>query len=157
MTESSSTEKPWFCYFLECSDRNTYIGATVDVDRRLRQHNSEIKGGARRTTSRSAGGILKWQRILYVSGFSSSQEALRFEWRWKYFSRKSAAKTPMERRIEALRHTLKFKQFGPSLIIHVEQQCPADFIFKIQEAAELAEPMNTVSVSSSVSALLTQA
>ncbi len=145
MTEPSPSEKPWFCYFLECSDKNTYIGATVDVDRRLRQHNSEIKGGARRTTARSAGG-LKWHRILYVSGFSSSQEALQFEWRWKYFARKSSAKTPMERRIEALAYTLKFKQFGPTLTLHVEPHCPAEFIFKIQEAAELAEPINTVTV-----------
>ena len=147
MTEVSSTEKPWFCYFIECSDKNTYIGATVDVDRRLRQHNSEIKGGARRTTSRSAGG-LKWHRILYVSGFSSSQEALKFEWRLKYFSRKSTAKTPMERRIEALAHTLKFKKYGIALTLHVEPHCPADVIFKIQEAAELAEPINTVTVTS---------
>ena len=147
MTTPSQTEgKPWFCYFLECSDKNTYIGATVDVDRRLRQHNSEIKGGARRTTARSAGGILKWQRILYLSGFSSSQEALKFEWRWKYFSRKSSAKTPMERRIEGLSHTLKFKQFGPQLIIHVEQSCPAEVILKLQEAAELSEHINAVSV-----------
>jgi predicted GIY-YIG superfamily endonuclease len=143
MTEPAP--KPWFCYFLECSDKNTYIGATVDVDRRLRQHNSEIKGGARRTTSRSAGG-LKWNRILYVSGFASSQEALQFEWRWKYFSRKSAAAKPFERRIEALAATLKFKQYGPSLTLHVEQSCPADTIFKLQEAAELAEPTNTVTV-----------
>ncbi len=145
------TEKPWFCYFLECSDKNTYIGATVDVDRRLRQHNSEIKGGARRTTARSASG-LKWHRILYVSGFASSQEALQFEWRWKYFSRKSSAKSPMERRIEALAHTLKFKQFGPALTLHVEQYCPAEIIFKLQEAAELAEPINTVAVASTAEA-----
>jgi predicted GIY-YIG superfamily endonuclease len=148
MTEHP-TSKPWFCYFIECSDKNTYIGATVDVDRRLRQHNSEIKGGARRTTARSACGS-KWHRILYVSGFSSSQEALKFEWRWKYFSRKSVAKSPMERRIEALAHTLKFKEFGPSLILHVEPHCPADLIFKIQEAAELAEPINVVSVQSTL-------
>ncbi len=139
------TEKPWFCYFLECSDKNTYIGATVDVNRRLRQHNCELKGGARRTTAKSAGGQ-KWHRVLYVSGFSSSQEALQFEWRWKFFSRKSSAAKPMERRIEALANTLKFKQYGPSLTLHVEQCCPAEVIFKLQEAAELADPINTVCV-----------
>ncbi|NDE19905.1 MAG: hypothetical protein EB000_05660, partial [Alphaproteobacteria bacterium] len=33
-----------FVYLLESSDKATYVGATVDVDRRLRQHNKEIKG-----------------------------------------------------------------------------------------------------------------
>ena len=34
-----------FVYLLQYKN-NTYVGATVDVNRRLRQHNCEIKGGA---------------------------------------------------------------------------------------------------------------
>lgn len=30
----------WFVYLLECADGTTYIGATTDVVRRVRQHNS---------------------------------------------------------------------------------------------------------------------
>jgi predicted GIY-YIG superfamily endonuclease len=30
--------------YLLYSDNSTYVGATVDLDRRLRQHNKEIKG-----------------------------------------------------------------------------------------------------------------
>ena len=30
---------PFFVYLLLSSDNSTYVGATVDLDRRLRQHN----------------------------------------------------------------------------------------------------------------------
>ena len=38
-----------FVYLLESTNHSTYIGATLDLDHRLRQHNMEIKGGARAT------------------------------------------------------------------------------------------------------------
>ncbi len=41
---------PWFVYVLLSSDKSrTYVGITTDVDRRLRQHNGEIVGGAKCT------------------------------------------------------------------------------------------------------------
>lgn len=123
--------KPWFCYLLECSDKSTYIGATVDVNRRLRQHNSELVGGARRTTAKSAGGVKRWARILYVSGFYSSIEALQFEWRWKFISKSSRKTSAIERRLDALPDTLCFKDYG-TLIVHVEECCPADIILTVQ-------------------------
>ncbi len=137
MTEQVS--KPWFCYLLECSDKNTYIGATVDVNRRLRQHNCEIKGGARRTTAKSAGGFQRWTRNLYVSGFTSSTEALQFEWRWKHHSKKSRKTSALERRLDALIATLNFKHYG-DLTVHVEECCPPDVILRIQNetAADVA-------------------
>lgn len=83
----------------------TYIGATVDLERRLRQHNGELKGGARRTSARPGG----WYRVCYVSGFKTWQEALQFEWRWKFFSRSRVAGKvggPLEQRQAALELTL---------------------------------------------------
>ncbi len=59
---------------------STYIGATVDVKRRVRQHNGEIKGGAKSTNRR--GGV--WKTLCYVQGFSGENEALRYEWRVKH-------------------------------------------------------------------------
>ena len=35
-----------YVYLLVSTKGNTYVGATVDLNRRLRQHNKEIKGGA---------------------------------------------------------------------------------------------------------------
>lgn len=40
----------WFAYVLIAgSVRRTYVGVTTDVARRLRQHNGELRGGARST------------------------------------------------------------------------------------------------------------
>ena len=126
-------QKPWYVYLLQCEDGNTYIGATVDPDRRLRQHNKELVGGARRTTAKAATG-LKWQRILYLSGFTDSRHALQFEWRWKYFSRKLSGGTALSRRIAALPQTIQ-KHPGPDLQIHVEPGCPGEHILSLQVSA----------------------
>jgi structure-specific endonuclease subunit SLX1 len=96
-----------FCYLLY-SANSTYIGATVDPDRRLRQHNGSITGGARRTKGK------EWKRALYVGGFPDWTAALQFEWRFKQLTRKlknaggAAAKllTPVEARLVALEHLL---------------------------------------------------
>ena len=70
----------FYCYLLESSGR-TYIGATVDPNRRLQQHNGDKSGGARATKGRV------WTRVVYVSGFPDWTAALQFEWAWKRFSR----------------------------------------------------------------------
>lgn len=56
----------------------TYVGATVDLKRRLRQHNRELKGGARRTAE---GG--PWSVHCHVVGFRTFQECLQFEHAWR--------------------------------------------------------------------------
>ncbi len=72
---------PWHCYLL-VSDNQTYIGATVDPDRRVQQHNGLKTGGAKRTKGR------QWSRAVLVSGFPDERAALQFEWAWKFRSRK---------------------------------------------------------------------
>jgi structure-specific endonuclease subunit SLX1 len=118
-------EKPWACYCLLSESGSTYIGATVDVDRRLRQHNGELSGGAR-ATSRKKG----WTRVCHVVGFPDECSALQFEWRWKQLSRKEASSKPIERRLAALcvllnleKATSKaklFSEFEGPLQVHVE-------------------------------------
>jgi structure-specific endonuclease subunit SLX1 len=96
-SEDSVEEKPWFCYMLASTDgKKTYVGATIDPDRRLRQHNGEICGGARATKGRC------WRRAFLVGGFDGEKPALRFEWRWKYLTRQAPGDTYMERRSHAL-------------------------------------------------------
>jgi structure-specific endonuclease subunit SLX1 len=88
----------------------TYVGATVNLDHRLRQHNKEIKGGAVATGIRVAKGDI-WIRAAHVSGFPDWQAALQFEWRWKQLSRKLPAKMkPLERRMTALKQLLALER-----------------------------------------------
>lgn len=62
----------WTVYLL-VSGRRTYIGATTNLDRRLRQHNGEIRGGARSTRGR------QWIVACYIAGFPNRSEAYRWE------------------------------------------------------------------------------
>ena len=89
----------WYVYLLATGlePSKTYVGATTDVDRRLRQHNGELSGGAVATSTVPGG----WYRVCYVSGFESKREALRFEWWWKRRSAKLHGK-PLERRQAAM-------------------------------------------------------
>ena len=98
-----------YVYLLESSDGTTYVGATVDLERRLRQHNKEIKGGAHATGVKVAKGQ-SWRRVLYVSGFPDWSAALQFEWRFKQLSRKRPEKKPLERRIAALDQLLSLEK-----------------------------------------------
>ena len=87
----------WHVYLLlnEANTR-TYVGATVNPDRRLRQHNRELVGGARATASDH------WTRICLVSGFPDERAALQFEWTWKHLGRKGGPGHCLERRYKAL-------------------------------------------------------
>ena len=92
----------FICYCLIRSDSGaTYIGATVDMEHRLRQHNGAIKGGAKYTSLALAKGH-SWEIACNVSGFPSWNAALQFEWMWKHISRKKQNSGPLERRIKAL-------------------------------------------------------
>ena len=121
----------FYVYLLESTDNATYIGATMDLDRRLRQHNKEIKGGAVATGSRVSKGEI-WQRVCHVSGFPTWNAALQFEWRWKQISRKikSTRMKPLYRRWMALNHLLSlpkstekaipFSEWETKLEVHMD-------------------------------------
>lgn len=105
MDESTETaKKPWYVYILATEDNSaTYVGATVDPDRRLRQHNKEIKGGAKATAARIATGH-KWRRLCRIVGFPDNHAALSFEWRLKSLTRRRemASLGPIDRRLRCL-------------------------------------------------------
>jgi len=85
---------------------HTYIGATVDPDRRLKQHNHELSGGARATGIRVAQGLV-WKRACYLTGIPEWRSALQLEWRWKQLGRTQCkqVRNPIQRRLHSL-HTL---------------------------------------------------
>ena len=92
-----------FVYCLSTIDEpyQTYIGATMDIDKRLKQHNGILRGGARATSRRPG----QWHRICYVKGFTHWKLALSFEWHWKHFSRRLQG-PPLDRRQRGLDATL---------------------------------------------------
>jgi predicted GIY-YIG superfamily endonuclease len=95
--------KPWYVYCLATVEEpiQTYVGATIDLDRRLSQHNGEQRGGAKATQRRPAG----WYRVCHIEGFESEKQALSFEWHWKHFSRKLSG-PPLTRRQNGLDTTI---------------------------------------------------
>jgi predicted GIY-YIG superfamily endonuclease len=64
-------------YLLASDVGETYFGYSVDVCRRLRQHNGGLSGGARHTTNSKAPGT--WRVVAQARGFLNKTEALRFE------------------------------------------------------------------------------
>jgi predicted GIY-YIG superfamily endonuclease len=75
-----------YCYILACPTNNkTYNGYTVNPYRRLRQHNQEIKGGAKYT---KINGNKNWEMFVLITGFPDSQNALQCEWRIKHPNKK---------------------------------------------------------------------
>ena len=102
----------FFVYLLlSTPNRNaTYVGATVDLDRRLRQHNKEITGGAHATGIKVAKGET-WIRVAHIEGFPDWQSALQFEWRWKQLTRKITINVhPLYRRMMALKELLELER-----------------------------------------------
>ena len=88
IADSDKKDKKYYVYILESSDcKATYVGATVDLNHRLRQHNKDLAGGAHATSVKVAQGCT-WNRICYVQGFPDWPAALQFEWRLKQLSRK---------------------------------------------------------------------
>ena len=69
----------WYVYIVECSDKTLYTGITIDIERRIKQHN-EGKG-AKYTRGRGP--------VTLVKSFEceSKSEALKLEYRIKQLSR----------------------------------------------------------------------
>jgi predicted GIY-YIG superfamily endonuclease len=101
----------FYCYLLYTDAGQTYVGATVDVDRRLRQHNKEITGGARATGIRVEQG-LEWKRACYIQGIPEWRTALQIEWRWKQLGRTQCKhiKNPLMRRFHSLKTLLAMEK-----------------------------------------------
>ncbi len=75
----------WYFYIIR-NKNSTYAGVSPDPTRRLRQHNGEIKGGAKYTTSKGPG----WEHICLVKGFQDKIQSMQFEWAVKHVPPRNA-------------------------------------------------------------------
>ena len=66
--------KLWFIYILRCADNSLYTGITLDVDKRLDEHNGISTNGAKYTHARRP------VKLVYQETVSSRSEACKREY-----------------------------------------------------------------------------
>ena len=95
-------------YLLNNSCNNkTYLGITNNSERRLRQHNGELKGGAKYTKAFKGEGC--WNYYLKIPNLSKSR-ALSIERTAKNLRKKAKGKTSIEKRLDVLLPILNQKE-----------------------------------------------
>lgn len=99
----------FYSYLLCTESGHTYVGATVDPDRRLEQHNGKRSGGARATGIQVARGE-QWRRVCVITGIPEWRSALQVEWKWKQLSRKEKSRNALHRRLLALHALLSLEK-----------------------------------------------
>jgi putative endonuclease len=70
----------WIVYILECADKTLYTGITVDIKRRIEEHNASPKG-AKYTRARRP------VQLVYTAEFPDKSSASKEEMRIKKLSR----------------------------------------------------------------------
>ena len=119
-----------YVYLLVSTSGNTYVGATVNLDRRLRQHNKEIKGGAFATSNKVMKGET-WRRVCYLKNFPDWSSALQFEWKWKFLTRKKKMSgTPVERRMSVLQDLMASERSTSKAIPFKDWEIPIELVLE---------------------------
>lgn len=86
-----------YIIYLIVNNNCTYVGITNNPERRIRQHNGIIKGGAKYTTRKKG----TWEYYAFILGCEKS-EALSIEKKIHIHSRKTFGSTPLEKRINCI-------------------------------------------------------
>ncbi|XAR63485.1 Methionine--tRNA ligase [Bertholletia excelsa] len=84
-SQESKSWQGWSVYLILSTNApsKTYVGVTTNFSRRLKQHNGELKGGAK-----AARIGRPWVCACLIQGFKDQSEACEFEFKWKNFSKK---------------------------------------------------------------------
>lgn len=83
-------------------DNCTYVGITNNPERRIKQHNNILKGGAKYTTNKNC----NWFYHSFILN-CNKHEALSIEKKIHIYSKKTIGKTPIERRIKCINKILQ--------------------------------------------------
>lgn len=78
--------KLWYVYLLRCADNSLYCGITTNLEKRLRQHNGELIGGAKYTKVRQP------CQLVYSEQVENRSEAAKRECAIKKLSKASKEK-----------------------------------------------------------------
>ena len=137
---------PFFVYLLLSSDNYTYVGATVDLERRLRQHNKELKGGAFATGNKVQNGEV-WIRVAHVEGFPDWKSALQFEWRWKQLTRQLPTDMhPLQRRMKALHKLIHLDRATSKATLYTEWPRLPNIVFEDEETKKYYYCINNLDI-----------
>ena len=139
----------WYCYILrnklEQFKNNTYNGSTNHPMRRLRQHNEEIKGGAKATHGK--GGA--WEICTMLSGFPNHINALSCEWRMKCPSgrpgKREAKYQRVQGRVSSLNEILPLERWTGKCIV---DNC--DFKFKLHILKDVVQYLDLSTVPANI-------
>jgi len=97
---NSIVSSDYMVYLLNHTIHNkTYLGITNNSIRRLRQHNGDLKGGARYTTGFKGEG--EWNYHVCISNLTK-REALSIERTAKNKRRRAKGSTPLAKRLDVL-------------------------------------------------------
>ena len=109
--------KPWFNYII-FDNVKTYVGSTVNLDRRIRQHNCDIKGGAKYTR----GGNWQYYCVIY-NLYNDKNKCLSEEWHLKWETGKvKGAKSTYERRKIAIENYIPKDPYEYKYVIFLSRQ-----------------------------------
>lgn len=71
----------WYVYMIICADTTYYTGITIDLKKRIKAHNGEIKGGAKYTRFKRP------VRLVYQEKYANRSQASKREYELKKLSR----------------------------------------------------------------------
>ena len=115
-------ENKWVCYLI-ANGGYTYVGVSPTPDKRLRQHNGEIKGGAKYTRRSKS-----WRVLFYLEGFSDSpsgwKETLSCEWHLKHVTKYRRGTSPVARRWRNVRTLLKRPRWSHVRLVDKKIETP---------------------------------